>query len=170
MALSSGPLRPVLSSLIFLHSFLLVLFSLHAFILTSSVPSVCIHAAATMSNIITSQMAVWLLYLIRTQYHMGPRDLTFNMVIEVVRELVTSQGCQFILNDPETWMILDPLSPAISIPVLTGSCPFDATFCFRCMRAWRSAPLSSAIEDNFDKGALVIVPDLPGSLKIAPWI
>ena len=133
MALSSGPLRPVLSFLIFLHSFLLILFSLHAFILTSSVPSVCIHAAATMSNIITSQMAVWLLYLIRTQYHMGPRDLNLNMM------------CQFILNDPESWMILDPLSPAISIPVHTGSCPFYATFCFRCMQAWRSAPLGMDI-------------------------
>ena len=41
------------------------------------------------------------------------------MAIKGVHKLAASQGHQFILNNPESWIICDPLSPALSIPILT---------------------------------------------------
>ena len=94
-----------------------------------------------MSTKITSQTAVWLMYLGRTRYGVGPGALTLNMVVEIVCESAASQGRQFLLNDPKSWMVRDPLGLAISVAALSGPRPCDATFCFRCVRTWRSTPL-----------------------------
>lgn len=81
-------------------------------------PSISILAVwFTMSLNVTSQTAVWLMYLSRTWYHVAPGDLTLDMVVEVVRESAASQGRLFLLNDPESWdswMIRDPLGPTLS--------------------------------------------------------
>ena len=108
-------------------------------------------ARHTMSDNITSQTAVWLMYLGRTRYRVAPGGLTLDMVVEVVRESAASQGRQFILNDPESWMIRDPLGPVISVAALSGPRPCDATFCFRCVRTWRSTPLGSGLPCEYPR-------------------
>lgn len=42
------------------------------------------------------------MYLGRTRYGVSPVDLTLNMVVEIVRESAASQGCQFLLNGPNS--------------------------------------------------------------------
>lgn len=98
-----------------------------------------------MSTNITSQTAVWLMYLGRTRYGVGPGGLTLNMVVEIVCESAASQGRQFVLDDPKSWMVRDPLGLAISVAALSGLRPCDATFCFRCVRTWRSTPLGDGL-------------------------
>ena len=89
----------------------------------------------------TSQFAAWLLILSQQEYHVGVHAITLDMVVEITRRSAASQGRPFILEDPNSWMLRDPLGPTISIPVLTGARPISATFCMRCVRTWRSAPL-----------------------------
>ena len=89
----------------------------------------------------TSQFAAWLLILSQQEYHVGVHAITLDMVVEITRRSAASQGRPFILEDPNSWMLRDPLGPTISIPVLTGARPIGATFCMRCVRTWRSTPL-----------------------------
>lgn len=88
----------------------------------------------------TSQLAVWLFGLSQQEYHVGVHAITLDMVVEITRRSAASQGRPFILEDPNSWMLRDPLGPTISIPVLPGARPVGAMFCMRCVRTWRSAP------------------------------
>lgn len=133
LASSSCFLRPVFPSL-----------SLCFFLLLSN-SSFPFQILTAMSSLVSSQAAAWLLYLGRTRYGVPPGGLTLSMVVEVVRESAASQGRQFVLNDPESWMIRDPLGPTISVAALSGPRPHNATFCFRCVRTWRSAPLGGGL-------------------------
>lgn len=74
-------------------------------------PSISILAVwFTMSLNVTSQTAVWLMYLSRTWYHVAPGDLPLDMVVEVVRESPASQGRLFL--SPEVMGLMDdPGSP-----------------------------------------------------------
>lgn len=58
----------------------------------------------------------------------------------MVRRSAASCGREFILEDPDSWMIRDPLGPNLCVAALSGPRPVDATFCMRCVRTWRSAP------------------------------
>ena len=89
----------------------------------------------------TSQFAVWLLILSQQEYHVGVHAITLDMVVEITRRSAALQGRPFILEDPNSWMLWDPLGSTISIPVLTGAQPISAMFCMRCIHIWQSTPL-----------------------------
>ena len=89
----------------------------------------------------TSQFAVWLLGLSQQEYHVGVHAITLDMVVEITCHSTASQGQPFILEDPNSWMLQDPLRPIISIPVLTGAQPIGVMFCMRCVCTWQSTPL-----------------------------
>ena len=94
----------------------------------------------------SSQLAGWLLLLAWSEFDVrGPGGLTLDQVVEVVRRSAASQGRSFLLDSPDLWMMECPLGPTLSVAALTGPRPFNTTFCFCCVRTWRSRPLGDAI-------------------------
>lgn len=91
----------------------------------------------------TSQLVGWLFLLGRSEYNVhGPGGLTLDQVVEIARRSAAAQGQSFMTD---SWIVEHPLGPTLAVAALTGPRPFNATFCFRCVRTWRTWPLGDAV-------------------------
>ena len=76
--------------------------------------------------------------ILKPEYLETCRDLEVSWV-------AAAQGRSFLLESPDSWMIERPLGPTVAVAALTGPRPFNATFCFRCLRTWRARCLGDAV-------------------------